>query len=242
MKLSIIIPTYNEKENIKILIPLLEKTLKKQKYNFEIIVVDDNSPDGTWKIAESLNKKYKNIRIILRKKMDGIGSALREGYNAAKNELIISMDADLSYEVGDILSLIEKIEEGYDLVVGTRHNIESYYEKNLLRTKIKWTFSNLGNKFIGFLTGIPIHDFTANFRIIKKSVWSRIKTKEKTNTLLLEMILRTYYKKHKVAEIPITFKDRRYGESKLKIGREAPKFFIKLLFYVIKLRVFKDFT
>ena len=87
-KVSIIIPTYKEVDNIKILIPKIESTFKDIKH--EIIVVDDSSPDGTIEAAKQLNKKYKNIRVIVRKKLEGIGAALRDGYDAAKYDLILS--------------------------------------------------------------------------------------------------------------------------------------------------------
>ncbi|MGR3302420.1 MAG: glycosyltransferase [Candidatus Scalindua sp.] len=110
--LSIIIPTYNERENIKILIPEIEKTFG--HVNHEIIVVDDNSPDGTAKASEELNKRYGNIRVIVRKKKEGIGAAIREGYNSARNSIILSSDSDLSFTLSDTYRLYEKIQEGYD--------------------------------------------------------------------------------------------------------------------------------
>jgi len=88
--LSIVLPTYNEKDNIKILIPEIKKTF--EHINHEIIVVDDSSPDGTARVSEDLNEKYGNIRVIVREKKEGIGAAIREGYNNARNSIIISSD------------------------------------------------------------------------------------------------------------------------------------------------------
>jgi len=235
--LSIVLPTYNELKNIKILIEQIEKEFKK-KIKLEIIV-DDSSPDGTANAARALNKKYKNIRVIVRKNKEGIGAALRDGYNAARNDLILSSDSDLSFSVKDMLKLIDKIKQGYDLVIGSRHMEQGYYEKKVLKTRIKGFVSNTGNKVVRILTGVPIHDFSANFRVIRRDVWRSIKTKEKTNIILLEMILKTYYKKYKVAEVPVAFKDRIYGESKLNLAKEAPKFFMKMLLFVINLRILK---
>jgi len=235
--ISIILPTYNEKKNIEILIPQIENILLKKRYDFEIIVVDDSSPDGTAQTAEEMNKRYRNVRVIVKKKKEGIGAALREGYNAAKNDLIISMDSDLSFDYNDILRLIEKINEGNDLVVGSRHGANENYERTKFNIYVKWFISKFGNKMNKILSGVNIKDFTANFRAIRKDVWKHIKTKENTNSILLEMIILTKVKGYKITEIPVKFKDRIHGESKISLAREAPKFVLKLIKFSTKYRL-----
>ena len=235
MDVSIVLPTYNEKENLKILIPKIETTFK--DINHEIIIVDDSSPDGTEEFIHSL--KNKNISLIIRKKKEGIGAALRDGYFAAKNKIILSSDSDLSFEVEDMLKLIKRINEGYDLVVGTRHKIDGNYEAKQSSTQLKHFISKLGNSLVRFITGVNLTDFSANFRAIKKDVFHKLVLKEKTNTILLEMILKTKYNGFKVGEIPVVFKERMFGESKLNLYMESPKFFIKLLKFVFLHRVLK---
>lgn len=232
--ISIVLPTYNERENIEILIPEIEKTF--EGINHEIIVVDDSSPDGTADVSEALNREYGNVRVIVRKKKEGIGAAIREGYNKANNAIIISSDSDLSFTPSDMYKLYEKIQEGYDLVLGSRHSESSFYETTTLKIKIKGWVSKNGNRVLRFITGIGINDFSANFRAIRRETWAQINTKEKTNTLLLEMILKCKYGGLKVTEIPVVFKDRIYGESKLNLTVEAPKFLIKMIIYVMKYR------
>ena len=236
MKLSIIIPTYNETKNITQLIPTIEKTIF-SKYRGEIIVVDDNSPDGTAAVAEKLNQRYHNIRVIVRAKKEGIGAALREGYNAAQGDIILSTDADLSFDVKDMHRLLRTLQQGYDLVVGSRHLPEGSYEKTMLKTRIKSVVSKYGNTLVRWLSDLDVHDTSANFRAIKRSVWRKIHTTDTTNSLLLEMILKTKYRGYRIAEIPVTFKDRRYGQSKINLLKEVPKYFVKLLWYVLKYRV-----
>jgi len=232
--LSIILPTYNERENIKILIPEIEKMFR--HVNHEIIVVDDNSPDGTAKTSEELNKKYGNIRVIVRKKKEGIGAAIREGYNSAKNSIILSSDADLSFTLSDTYRLYEKIQEGYDLVWGSKYSKGSSYEPATWQGRVKKWVSKNGNRIIRIATGINANDFTANLRAIKKDVWGQIDTQEMTNTFLMEMILKCKYGSLRVAEIPVTFNARIYGESKMNLGVEAPKFIIKMAKYVLMYR------
>ena len=237
--LSIVLPTYNERKNIEILIPELENLFLKKRYDFEIIVVDDSSPDGTAEAAEEMNRRYRNVRVIVRLKKEGIGAALREGYNAAKNEIIVSMDSDLSFDPNDIFRFLEKIEEGYDLVLGGRHGSENNYEKKKFKIYVKWFISKFGNKMNKVLSGVNVSDFTANFRAVKKDAWKHIKTKEKTNSILLEMIILSKVKGYKIIEIPVAFKDRIHGESKINLAREAPKFVAKLLKFSAKYRLLK---
>ena len=240
MKLSVVIPTYNENENINILIPKIESLLsKKFKNNYEIIVVDDSSPDGTARSAKKLSEKYGNINVIVKKKKEGIGAALKVGYNSAKGDLILSTDADLSFDAKDMERLIAEIKKGYDLVVGSRHLYERDYEKPNLQTKLKGFISRYGNMMVRLLSGLNIHDFSANFRVIRKGVWHKLKTTDNTNSILLEMILKTKYKGYRVTEIPVQFKDRIYGVSKLNLAKESPKFFVKLVFYVLKYRILR---
>ena len=238
MRLSVIIPTYNEKTNIEILIPQIESLLQKKfKNDFEIIVVDDNSLDGTADSVIKLNKKYGNARVIVRNCKKGVGNALKEGYNNAKGDLILSTDADLSFDARDMPRLIQKIETGYDFVVGSRHIYINYYQKPNFQTKIKGFVSKYGNIMVRVISGVDIRDFSANFRVIKRSVWSKLKISDNTNSMLLEIILKTKYKGYKIAEIPVIFKERKYGKSKLNLAKEVPKFLIKLIYYVFKYRV-----
>jgi len=232
--LSIVLPTYNEKENIKILIPEIEKTFG--HINHEIIVVDDSSPDGTAMAAEELSEKYVNIRVIVRKKKEGIGAAIREGYNSARNSIIISSDADLCFSLFDAYRLYEKIQEDCDLVWGSKYSKGSFYKPATWQGRAKKLMSKNGNRLIRVATGINANDFTANLRAIRKDVWEQIVTQEMTNTFLMEMILKCKYGGFRVAEMPVTFNARIYGESKMNIRVEAPKFIIKIVKYVLMYR------
>lgn len=232
-ELSIVLPTYNEKENIILLIPTLEKILEENKIEGEIIVVDDSSPDGTAQEAKNLNKKYKNIKVILRTKKEGIGVALREGYNKSRGNIIVSMDSDMSFDTLVMLDLIKKIREGYDLVVGYKVG----YKAQTTRKSIQGMISRLGNKFMSMISGVKIHDFTPNFRAIKREAWQAISPREKTNVFLFEMILLAKQKGFKIGETPVTFKDRIYGESKIRISKEIPKFLFKSITLSIKSRL-----
>lgn len=231
---SVVLPTYNERENIILLLPQIKSILEKNSFKNEIIIVDDSSLDGTDAAAEELNKKYGNIKVIIRAKKEGIGAALREGYDAAKGKLIFSMDSDLSFDINIMPVILKRLNEDYDLVVGNRHTLKDDYEAKTLNVITKRFISKFGNKFLRLITKIEIHDFTANFRGIKKEVWQNIKTKEKTNAFLFETILLTNYYGFKIGEERVLFKDRLYGKSKLNSVKEVPKFLLKAVYLSLK--------
>lgn len=233
-ELSIVIPTYNEKKNIQILVPAIAKALAGIAY--EIVVVDDSSPDGTGQAVEHLAATGQPIRLITKKQKEGIGAALRVGYDACQTPLIASTDADLSYDTHDLRRLYETLKSGVDLVTGTRHSQNSFYETPNHAIWVKHTVSTLGNRMLRLVSGIPLDDFTANFRAFRKEMWDAIETTENTNTLLFEMILKAYVKGYIVSQIPISFHDRRYGTSKLRLSLEAPKFLLKFVRYIGRYR------
>jgi dolichol-phosphate mannosyltransferase len=240
MDVSIILPTYNEKDNIAVFIPKIEELMERKGYTFEIIIVDDESPDGTAEKAKELHLNYGNIKVITPKKRRGIGAALRRGYNAGSGDILLSSDADLSFSATDMLRLIDTIKNGSDLVVGSRHISEKSYHMPNFKIKCKGFISLYGNKIVRLFSGLPVHDTSANFRAIRKKVWKEISTKEKTNSLLLEMIMASHYSGYKITEIPVVFKDRLHGTSKLNLLKEAPKFFVKLLEFTIRYRIFSS--
>ena len=220
--ISIILPTYNERENIQQLIPAIEEAF--QDRVLEILVVDDNSPDGTAERAEALGRTFGNVRIIRRPGRAGLGSALRCGYDAAYHDILISCDADRSFVPEDLARMVEMIERGYDLVLGSRHTPGGRYETPRWSIRLKYGVSRLGNWILRCATGLRVHDFSANCRAIRRQTWHKIQTSETTNALLLEMILRVSGMGGRVTEIPVAFLDRRYGRSKLNLWVEIPKF------------------
>ncbi|TSC72482.1 MAG: glycosyl transferase family protein [Parcubacteria group bacterium Gr01-1014_38] len=222
LELSLVIPTYNERENIARLVPAVADALHGLSY--EIVIVDDRSPDGTGALAQALCDAGYPVRLVTKERKEGIGAALRVGYDESRGKVIASMDADLSFDPWDLLRLYARIREGYHLVVGSRHIAGSVYEASNRQIWIKRFVSRLGNRIVRTITGIPIGDFSANFRFMRRETWHAIATTEKTNALLFEMILLAYVRGYAVSEVPVAFHDRRFGGSKLRLTREIPKF------------------
>lgn len=229
--ISVVIPTYNERENIARFIPQLVEAFQGAAY--EILVVDDNSPDGTGEVVQRFARTNPRVRLITKRQKEGIGAALRVGYDQAQGDIIVSSDADLSFRVEDLVRLTEAVAQGADLALGSRHTPRggATYEAEAVRVRCKRWVSRMGNIVLRGVFLIPVHDFSANCRAIRRSVWQQIHTQENTNTLLLEMILRCHYGGFRVEEHPVTFQDRRYGQSKLRLSIEAPKFLLKMTKY-----------
>lgn len=225
---SLVFPTYNERDNIKILIPTTIKIFKGS--DIEIIIVDDGSTDGTIEEIKEFQKRHPNIFLIKRNKLGGIGSALTVGYNLARGKYIISCDSDLSFPIEDVRKIADTlVTDNYDLVLGSRYLNESYYEApnfNILQKKL---VSKLGNIFLHFITMIPVSDFSANCRGIKNSAWKNVGVKSKDNFMLFETIWRTYKASGSISEVPVRFYNRRYGFSKLKLKKELFVFLGQLL-------------
>ena len=211
MKLSLVIPTYNEKENIQKLIKKIQREFKKNKIKGEIIVVDDNSPDGTGRILENLKKEQKNLKVIHRKGKLGLSSAVLEGWKIAEGEILGVMDADLSHPPEKLKQLFWAIEkENIDLAIGSRYikggKIIGWNFKRKLMSRVATLLARIYTNVKDPMTG---------FFLIKKECVKDAKLNPKGFKILLEVIIKAKYKK--IKEIPITFINRKKGKSKAGI-------------------------
>lgn len=234
LELSVVLPTYKERENLAVFVPQIEEGF--MGMSFEIIIVDDNSGDGTKELVADLNRQYGNIHMIERVGLLGIGSALRDGYNAARGKYILSSDADLSFSVFDMQALHQKINEGNDMVLGYKVESGEAIEKKResMPLRIKNVLSELGNWLIRIISGMGrLKNFNTNFRIIRRSLWEALDTREDRNFFLFETIFKAKKRGAKITEIPVLFYNRKFGESKLNFFKEAPKYFSKLLRYTL---------
>lgn len=214
MKIYIIIPTYNEAENLERIIgEILSLHL-----SLNIIVVDDNSPDGTGVIAENLSQRDSRINVIHRARKAGLGTAYVEGFKQALDkhaDLIFEMDADFSHDPNDIQSFIEAIKSA-DLVIGSRY----LHGVRVLGWRFRRLFvSKMANIFVSHIMVNPkINDYTAGYRCYRRKVLESIDLNHIRSdgyAFQIEMTYRTFQKGFKVTEIPVIFKERASGESKI---------------------------
>ena len=238
MKTLVIIPTYNELENMPRLLP--EVLSKNDEIN--ILIVDDNSPDGTATFVENEMKNNDRIHLIKRSSKQGLGTAYIAGFKyALKNnyDFIFEMDADFSHDPNEIPRFLEEIKDS-DLVLGSRYkngvNVINWPMRRLL---LSW-FANIYTRVI---TGLPVHDATGGFKCFRRKVLEAIDLNRVTSNgyaFQIEMNFKTWKKGFKVKEIPIIFVDRVKGKSKMsrKIVREAVimvwKLRIKSIFGMLK--------
>jgi len=215
-KISVLLPTYNERDNLPIIVWLLVKYFTEADLTFEIIVIDDGSPDGTLDVAKELQKIYGEEKIVLRpraKKL-GLGTAYIHGVKHAQGDFIVIMDADLSHHPKFIPEMLKTQMEGnYDLVSGTRYAMGGgVFGWDFMRKLI----SRTANYVAQVLLRPGASDLTGSFRLYKKEVLEKlVNSCVSKGFFQMEMIVRARQQSLTVGEVPITFVDRVYGESKL---------------------------
>lgn len=215
----VIIPSYNESENIIEII----NDITKQKESFNVLIVDDNSPDKTYELVEEeIIKKPKRVFLIRRKKKLGLGTAYIEGFKWAIDngyERIFEMDADYSHDPKDLSRMNVFLDnDGYDVVIGSRYisgvNVVNWPIQRVLLSYFASIYARL-------ITGVPLRDLTSGFVGYKVSVLkSVLKENVRFNgyAFQIEMKFKAYSKGFKIIEIPIIFTDRNKGESKMSLS------------------------
>ncbi|HWP47969.1 MAG TPA: polyprenol monophosphomannose synthase [Candidatus Limnocylindrales bacterium] len=217
----IILPTYNERENIH---PLVQRIIEVDP-RFCILIIDDNSPDGTGKLADELAEKFHQVHTLHRKTKMGLGTAYITGFKYALSqgaEYIFEMDADFSHDPSYLPQFLEAIQDS-DLVIGSRYingiRVEGWRFRRLLMSK-------LANMYASYIMVQPIWDFTSGFRCYRRAVLERINFDEIHSdgyAFQIEMVYHVLKNGFKVKEIPILFRERKHGYSKIsrKIVWEA---------------------
>ncbi|KAF2767184.1 mannose phospho-dolichol synthase [Teratosphaeria nubilosa] len=219
-KYSVLLPTYNERKNLPIIVYLLAQTFDSHSLDWEIIIVDDGSPDGTQDIANQLITAYntkQHERIVLRPRQGklGLGTAYVHGLKSAKGNFVVIMDADFSHHPKFLPKMIVKQKEGnWDIVTGTRYAGDGgVYGWDLKRKMV----SRGANLVADTILRPGVSDLTGSFRLYKKEVLQTVidKTESKGYSFQMEMMVRAKAMGYRVTEVPISFVDRVYGESKL---------------------------
>jgi dolichol-phosphate mannosyltransferase len=230
-ELSLIVPTYNESENIAELLNRIEKSL--EYLSFEIVIVDDSSPDGTDKIAETLNSKYGNVRVYRRSGKLGLGSAILHGFDNANANVLAVMDADMQHPPEILSKMYNEICGGYDLVVGSRC-VEDGGTHNW---KLHRMIVSRGATLLAHLL-LPgtrkVKDVMSGFFMIRRDALNSADLNPIGFKILLEVLAKCRY--NLVIEVPYMFTDRRNGKSNLSF-KEIQNYVVllfKLFFYRVR--------
>ena len=209
MDLSLVIPIFNEEENVSLLYTELIEVLVATNYAYEIIFIDDGSTDNTVSIIKKIIETDKNVLLVSLRRNFGQTAAMAAGFDHAKGDIIITMDGDLQNDPHDIPDMVAKLEDGYDIVTGWRHDRQDPFLSRKLPSKI-------ANKLISWLTGVSLHDYGCTLKAFRREVTDN---------------LRLYGEMHRFipaiasgmgisfTELKVNHRPRRFGTSKYGITR-----------------------
>ena len=234
MKTLIISPTYNEVKNIQ---SLVEQIFELDP-SYRLLIIDDNSPDGTAEKVKELKSLFDNLHLEERPKKAGLGTAYKFGFNwALKNgyDAVVQMDADLSHDPNDVPRLISQLKH-HDLIIGSRY-VEGVSVVNWPIRRLILSYG--ANIYSSFITGMPINDGTGGFKAWSSSILQRIelkKVKSQGYSFQIEMNFRAWRLGARIKEEPIIFVDRTIGESKM-----SKTIMYEAIWMVWRLRIWKIF-
>jgi glycosyltransferase involved in cell wall biosynthesis len=208
-RLSVIVPLFNEQESIRLLYAAIVQTLGQLGCTFEIVFVDDGSTDDTAAIATEIARFDSRLRLVKFRRNYGQTPAMAAGIEHARGEILITMDGDLQNDPADIQNFLDKIDEGYDIVVGWRHNRQD----KLISRKIP---SRIANWIIGKVTGVPIRDNGCSLKAFRASLIKKIPLYSEMHRFIPAM---ASIAGPRLAEIKVRHHPRRYGQSKYGLSR-----------------------
>jgi glycosyltransferase involved in cell wall biosynthesis len=208
MNLSIIIPLYNEEESVEKLVDKIYREMCQLEYDYEIILVDDGSSDGTWMKIERLKEIIPNLRGIKFRKNFGQTAAMVAGFEHASGQVIITMDGDLQNDPADMALLLSKMAEGYDIVSGWRKDRKDHWSRVLP--------SKVANWLISITTGVRLHDYGCSLKAYRAECIKAIKAYGEMHRFFPVLTSMTGAQ---VAEVPVRHYARQYGKSKYGFSR-----------------------
>lgn len=237
-KTTVLIPIYNEGNNLGIVIKTLDNICSSVNFSYEVLLVYDESTDDTLDVAKELMKKYPNIKLIYNSYDKGFGWAIKSGMESIDEGCIVVSMADLCDDPNTIPKMYKKLKEGYDVICGSRYMRGG---QKLGGPPIKSFFSRLLSFITYLFTGIPTLDCTNAFKMYSKEVVDTIPIKgEKGFALSMQMVLAAYFNGFKITEVPTTWKEREEGESKfggLKLSYSYLSIFLWAVFNSIRFQL-----
>ena len=234
MKTLVISPTYNEKKNIKALVA----QVLNHNLDYHLLIIDDNSPDGTASAVKELQTEYTNLHLEERPGKAGLGTAYIYGFKWALErdyEAVVQMDADLSHDPGDVPRLVKQL-EAHDLVIGSRY----IHGVSVVNWPIRRLILSYGaNLYSSIVTGMPLKDSTGGFKAWRREVLETVQldqVRSQGYSFQIEMNFRTWCRGFTIIEEPIIFADRTIGESKM-----SKTIMYEAIWMVWRLRIWKIF-
>ncbi len=214
IRLSVVVPLFNEQESLPELYLALDAALSPQAGQSEMIFVDDGSTDRSLEVLKALRSKDDRVKIVQFRANQGKAAALAVGFREAEGEVIVTLDADLQDDPKEIPELLDKLEEGYDLVSGWKARRQDPWTRRAL--------SSVFNRVTAFITGLRIHDFNCGFKAYRRDVTSELRLHGELHRFIPAL---ASWRGFKVAEIEVEHHPRKYGKSKYGIERILRGFF-----------------
>ncbi len=226
LKFSVVIPAYNERENLPELFEKIAAVMEQIGEGYEIILIDDGSTDGTDKLVKDFFERYP-LKYIRLRRNSGKSAALQAGFDHVEGEIVITLDADLQDDPAEIPRLLEHLEKGYDLV--------SCWKKRRRDPVSKTLPSRIFNWFVSKMTGVNLHDMNCGFKVYRREVVERIKLYGELHRFIPVLAA---WKGFRVSEVPVVHHPRKYGKSKFGMERFLRGFFDFLtVFFITRYRL-----
>ena len=212
--ISLIVPLYNERDSLQELHREIVLSVEKICAQCELIFVDDGSTDGSYEVLKDLQARDPRVKLIRFRRNFGKSAALSAGFRLAKGEGVVTLDADLQDQPAEIGRLIERLEEGYDLVSGWKKKRRDSLRKRLA--------SRVFNRVTSILTGVPLHDINCGLKVYRRQVIEEVRVYGEMHRYIPVL---ASYRGFRVGEVPVEHRPRRYGKSKFGLARFGGGFF-----------------
>ncbi len=224
---SVVVPAYNEAKNLPPTLSDLAKALRAEGIPFELLVVNDNSKDDTAAVVEGMQAGFPEIRMVHNSPPNGLGRAVRCGLRNFSGDLVAVVMADSSDDPADVIACYRKIEEGYDAVFGSRFRAGS---KVTQYPPVKLYVNRIVNKMMQMMFMTPFNDLTNAFKVYRRHVIESISPLQAAHfNITIEMSLSCIIRRYKIAEIPIRWYGRTWGQSNLKLREMGRRYLCTLL-------------
>lgn len=209
INVSIVIPLFNEAENVPLLFSTIKEAMEKTKRIWEVVFVDDGSTDATYEVVKKLYVQDERVRVVRLRRNFGQTAAMAAGFDLAQGDIIVTMDGDLQNDPTDIPRLIDKLEEGYDLVSGWRVNRQDRFLSRRLPSQI-------ANRLISFITGVYLHDYGCTLKVLRREVVKGLRLYGEMHRFIPALAADLGAT---IIEIPVHHHPRKYGRSNYGLSR-----------------------
>jgi len=209
LEVSVIIPIYNEEDNLEPLHKGLKEALESLGKSYEIVAVDDGSTDGSFEVLRALHRSDPSLKVIRLRRNFGQAAAFAAGFDQAAGEIIVSMDADLQFDPADVRKLVDKMAEGYDIVSGWRVDRQEAF----LTRRVP---SAVANRLISWITGVRLHDYGCSLKAYRAEVIQSVRLYGELHRFIPALASSIGVE---VAEVPVSHHPRRFGKSKYDLSR-----------------------